>query len=169
MMRLLAKQRASHVQILSRAVFGFAAFVLMLFALGLILQRVYYSVATKWEPGAQTKTALLSAIGYVIIAIAVFDVAKFIVEEEVVQSREKQTASQARQSLTKFISTIAIAVFLEALVTVFRVSTERVADMLYPTFLLVAGTLLVLGLGVFQRLSASVEERVESDEVREEV
>jgi hypothetical protein len=53
-------------------------------------------------------------------------------------------------------------VFLEALVTVFRVSTEHVADMLYPTFLLVAGTLLVLGLGVFQRLSASVEQRVEA-------
>jgi len=149
MMRLFAKQRAAHVQTLSRAAFGFAALVLMLFALGLILQGVYYSVTAIWEPGAQTKTALLGAIGYVIIAIAVFDVAKFLVEEEVVQSREKQTASEARLSLTKFISTIAIAVFLEALVTVFRVSTEHVADMLYPTFLLVAGTLLVLGLGVF--------------------
>jgi len=111
--------------------------------------------------GAQDKTALLGAVGYVIIAIAVFDVAKFLIEEEVVQSREKQTASEARLSLTKFISTIAIAVFLEALVTVFRVSTDNVAEMLYPTFLLVAGTLLVLGLGAFQRLSAAVEERVE--------
>jgi hypothetical protein len=148
------------VQIVSRLVFGFAALVLMLFALGLILQGVYYSAASMLA-GAQDKTALLGAVGYVIIAIAVFDVAKFLIEEEVVQSREKQTASEARLSLTKFISTIAIAVFLEALVTVFRVSTDNGAEMLYPTFLLVAGTLLVLGLGMFQRLSAAVEERVE--------
>src|SRR5688572_26982541 len=117
----------------------------MLLALGLILQGVYYAVVAIWQPGVQTKTALLTAIGYVIIATAVFDVAKFLVEEEVVQSREKQTASEARLTLTKFLSTIAMAVFLEALVMVFQVSTEHVADMLYPTFLLVAGTLLVLG------------------------
>ncbi len=91
-----------------------------------------------------------------------FDVAKFLVEEEVVQSREKQTASEARLSLTKLILTTALAVFLEAQVMVFQVGTEHVADMLYPTFLLVAGTLLVLGLGVFQRLSAEVEQRVEN-------
>jgi archaellum biogenesis protein FlaJ (TadC family) len=150
------------VHTLSRAVFAFAALVLMLLALGLILQGVYYAATAIWAPDTHTKTALLNAIGYVVIAIAVFDVAKFLVEEEVVQSREKQTASEARLSLTKFISTIAIAVFLEALVMVFQVGTERVADMLYPTFLLVAGTLLVLGLGVFQRLSAEVEQRVEN-------
>ncbi len=158
----------SPVQMFSRTVFGFAALVLMLLALGLILQGVYYSAAAMWEPGTQTKTAFLGAIGYVIIAIAVFDVAKFLVEEEVVQSREKQTASEARLSLTKFISTIAIAVFLEALVMVFQVGTERVADMLYPTFLLVAGTLLVLGLGIFQRLSADVEQRVENGSLPED-
>lgn len=146
----------------SRAVFGFAALVLMLLALGLILQGCYYAAVAVWQPGVQGKTALLAGIGYVIIAIAVFDVAKFLVEEEVVQSRDKQTASETRLSLTKFISTIAIAVFLEALVMVFQVSTERIADILYPTFLLVAGTLLVLGLGVFQRLSADVEQRVEN-------
>jgi archaellum biogenesis protein FlaJ (TadC family) len=150
------------VHTLSRAVFAFAALVLMLLALGLILQGIYYAATAIWAPDTHTKTALLNAIGYVVIAIAVFDVAKFLVEEEVVQSREKQTASEARLSLTKFISTIAIAVFLEALVMVFQVGTERVADMLYPTFLLVAGTLLVLGLGVFQRLSAEVEQRVEN-------
>ena len=71
--------------------------------------------------------------------------------------------AEARRSLTKFISTIAIAVFLEALVTVFRVSTENTAEMLYPTLLLVAGTFLVLGLGLFQRLSAMVEQQVEGE------
>src|SRR5215208_3003392 len=74
----------------------------MLLALGLILQGLYYPVVEFLSPGPQGKIALLGAVGYVIIAIAVFDVAKFLVEEEVLNRREKQTASDARRSLTKF-------------------------------------------------------------------
>jgi hypothetical protein len=151
------------VQLLSRLVFAFASFVLMLLALGLIVQGLYYPVVELARPGPQGKIALLGAVGYVIIAIAVFDVAKFLIEEEVLNRREKRRASDARRSLTKFISTIAIAVFLEALVTVFQVTTEDVSQMLYPTLLLVAGTLLVIGLGLFQRLSATVEQEVEGE------
>jgi hypothetical protein len=90
-------------------------------------------------------------------------------EEEVIHEREKRTASEARRSLTRFISTIAIAVFLEALVTVFRVSSDRVTEMLYPPLLLIAGTGLILGLGMYQRLSAAVERQVdERDRQKEE-
>ncbi len=151
------------MQLLSRVVFGFASGALMLLALGLIVQGLYYPVVEFLSPGPQGKIALLGAVGYIIIAIAVFDVAKFLVEEEVLSRTVKQTASDARRSLTKFISTIAIAVFLEALVTVFRVSTEDTAQMLYPTLLLIAGTFLVLGLGIYQRLSATVEQEIEGE------
>jgi hypothetical protein len=36
--------------------------------------------------------------------------------------------------------------------------------MLYPTLLLISGTLLVLGLGLYQRLSVTVERQVEAKE-----
>ncbi|MBD2750342.1 hypothetical protein IC232_27155 [Microvirga sp. BT688] len=99
-----------------------------------------------------------------IISIAVFDVAKFLIEEEVLNGRERRIASEARRSLTKFISTIAIAIFLEALVTVFRVSAAEVTQLLYPTLLLVAATLLIVGLGLYQRLSATVERQVDAND-----
>ena len=57
--------------------------------------------------------ALLTAIGYVVIAMAVFDLAKYFVEEEVIRAREMRNPGEARRSLTKFISTISIAVFIE--------------------------------------------------------
>ena len=148
------------MQFLSRFVFAFASFVLMLLALGLIVQGLYYPLVELARPGPQGKIALLGAVGYVIIAIAVFDVAKFLIEEEVLNRREKRRASDARRSLTKFISTIAIAVFLEALVTVFRVSQDNVTELIYPTMLFIAAILLVVGLGIYQRLSAEVEQQV---------
>lgn len=154
----------------SRAMFGLAALVLMLLSLGMILQGIYQPFAAFRRSTDEGSMALLIGVGYVIIAIAVFDVAKFLVEEEVLQNSEKRKPSEARRSLTSFISTIAIAVFLEALVTVFRVSHDRVPEMIYPTLLLVAGTGLVLGLGVYQRLSVTVEREVEegaSDDVAE--
>ena len=70
--------------------------------------------------------------------------------------------SEARRSLTKFISTIAIAVFIEALVMVFRQGSQDIALVLYPVAVLLTGILIILGLGLYQRLSADVEQQVEA-------
>jgi hypothetical protein len=156
------------VQLMSRALFGVAGLALMVLSLGMILQGLYQPFAAFLRSGLDDKTVMLEAVGYVIIAVAVFDVARFLIEEEVVLETQKRKASEARRSLTKFVSTIVIAVFLESLVTVFRVSTERIAEMLYPTFLFLAGTLLILTLGVYQRLSATVEQQVEDTDPEEE-
>lgn len=145
---------------ISRATFGIAAAVLALFALVLAGNAVSDFLFAAWALQHVGPTAL-SGIGYVVVSIAVFDVAKYLAEEEVVRGRELRVASEARRSLTRFISTIAIAVFLEALVTVFRVAQEDVTKLFYPTFLLIAAILLVLGLGVYQRLSVAVERQVE--------
>jgi len=143
----------------SRIIFAIAAAILMLLALLLIADVLVRTVSTflAWQG---VGISALAGIGYVVVAIAVFDVAKYLFDEEVIRAREMRAASETRRSLTRFISTIAIAVFLEALVTVFRVSQEDVAKLLYPTLLLAAAILLVVGLGVYQRLSAEVEERV---------
>ena len=144
----------------SRGIFGIAAIVLALFAIVLA-----GSAVTDFMIAALSREHLglsaLSGIGYVVVSIAVFDVAKYLIEEEVVRGRELRVASEARRSLTRFISTIAIAVFLEALVTIFRVTPENVTNLIYPTFLLISAILLVLGLGVYQRLSVTVERQVE--------
>jgi putative Mn2+ efflux pump MntP len=152
------------VQRVSSFVFAIASISLALLALALIALGGFEMYEAFTKPDGKMKGAVLSAVGYVIIAIAVFDVAKFLMEEEVFNGRERRIASEARRSLTKFVSTIAIAIFLEALVVVFRVSADQVEQLVYPTLLFVAGTLLILGLGVFQRLSASVENEVEEQD-----
>jgi hypothetical protein len=150
---------ASLFDTLSRIVFGVAATILMLLAVVLIGDVILQFASVVWSR-QQVSMSALTGIGYVVVAIAVFDVAKYLIEEEVVRAREMRAAGEARRSLTQFISTIAIAVFLEALVTVFRVSKDNVTDLVYPTMLLLAAILLVVGLGVYQRLSAEVERQV---------
>lgn len=147
---------------ISRSVFALASLVLMLIALGLSFYSaglIGVALAGSWSDAGHR---LLESIGYVVIAMAVFDVAKYFVEEEVIRGREMRLASEARRSLTKFISTISIAVFIEGLVLVFRQSGQDVALVLYPSAILVTGVAIIVGLGIYQRLSADVEAQVEA-------
>lgn len=149
----------------TRVAFSIVAMVLGLFALTMSVYGIgqtFYALVY-WESFGD---AVLRGVGYIVISIAVFEVAKYLVEEEVMRGREMRSPGEARRSLTKFISTISIAVFLEALVTVFRVSHTNVADLIYPAVLLLTATAMVIGLGVFQRLSATVEAQVGAKDQR---
>ena len=150
------------MEFISRGVFGIASAVLMLIALALSIYSAGLIVVALRGPWAEAGNGLLESIGYVVIAMAVFDVAKYFVEEEVIRGREMRLASEARRSLTKFISTIAIAVFIEALVMVFRQGQQDVGLILYPVAVLITAILIILGLGGYQRLSASVEGEVDA-------
>jgi hypothetical protein len=149
------------MEYVSRGVFGIASVVLMLIALALSVYSAGLILLALRSPWAEAGPGLLESIGYVVIAMAVFDVAKYFVEEEVIRGREMRLASEARRSLTKFVSTIAIAVFIEGLVLVFRQSGQDIAMILYPAAILLMGIVIILGLGVYQRLSADVEGQVD--------
>lgn len=99
----------------------------------------------------------LDAIGLIVISLAVFDIAKYLYEEQVVRERELRTLREAREALTKFLIIIVIAVTLEALVFIFRTGTNRMTELFYPTGLLLASVVLVVGLGWYQRTSLGVE------------
>jgi hypothetical protein len=156
------------MELVSRAVFGLASAVLMLIALALSIYSAGLIAVALRGSWTDAGSELLGAIGYVVIAVAVFDVAKYFVEEEVIRGREMRLPSEARRSLTKFVSTIAIAVFIEALVMVFRQGSKDVALILYPAAVLCTGILIILGLGLYQRLSAEVEQQVEAKDKVEE-
>ncbi len=147
--------------ILTRGAFAIAGTALMLLACGLLYYAGVQVISAYYTPEVDVGSVLLEAVGYTIIAIAVFDVGKYLLEEEAIRAREMRQVGEARRSMTKFISTIIIAVFLEALVAVFEASkSDDVSTMVYPTLLLVAGVGLLIGLGVYQWLSSKVEHQV---------
>lgn len=149
---------------LSRIVYGVIAIILLLLAVVLAGDAVFQFFREALVGGEVTEAAL-AGIGYMVVAIATFEIARYLTEEEVVRGHEIQLASEARRSLTRLVSTVAVAIFLEALVIVFHVGKENVPQLIYPTFLLIAAILIVVGLGFYQRLSASVEDRVEEKDI----
>lgn len=142
---------------ISRWWFGAVGATLALLATGLVLTGMYQVGVSLFSSGEYLNQRLLTAVGYVVIAIAVFDVAKYLLEEEVVRERELRRVGEVRRSLTRFTSTILIAVLLEAIVLIFKFAEDDISLTVYPAVLLFAGVAMLIGLGLFQRLAATAE------------
>lgn len=130
---------------------------IILLIIGLLL--VAYGIHDLWlavnSNSAAVTDKLLDAIGLIVISIALFDVSKYLMEEEVLKKKRlTRSHEDVRQTLTKFMSIIAIAVCMEALVFIFRAGKTNVATLLYPILLLLAGVAVVIGLAVYLRISA---------------
>lgn len=152
---------------ISRIIFGGLAMLLVVMGVGMVAVACYEVVLALTESIADIGANILGAIGYAVIAIAIFDVAKYIWEEETLEPRPAHIVRGARQRLTKFVSTIIIVVFLEAIVTIFVASKTELSLMIYPVLLLLTGVILLVGLGVYLRLSGAAETLVENKEGKE--
>lgn len=134
-------------------------FVYALISLSLVLISITMMAVALWDIGVSIQEkdllikALLDAIGLIVIGMAVFDVAKFLLEEEVFRDSVNKSPGKQRGTLLKFLVIIAIAVCLEALVFIFDAGRKDISDLVYPTFLLLAGVMVVIGLGVYHKLT----------------
>ncbi|PLY04184.1 MAG: hypothetical protein C0625_17110 [Arcobacter sp.] len=100
---------------------------------------------------------MLQSVGTVIISMAILDISKYMIEEEVLRSKELREAKEARRTLTKIMTIIAIAVSVEGLVYIFKAGTEDIKLLIYPAILIITSVIVIIGLGIYQKLSYSVE------------
>ena len=132
------------------------ALVLMLLAVVLVVAAAW-TLVTRTVAGESNTFNLLHSVGLIIVSVAVFDVGKFLFEEEVLHERELRSIREARRSLTKFMTIIIVALSLEALVLVFETKQEQVSALLYPSIVMGSAVLALVGLGVFQWLSSKAD------------
>lgn len=138
--------------LLGRAAYGLISLSFGLISLAMIGVAIW-GIGTSIHEKTLLVTALLDAIGLIVIGMAVFDVAKFLAEEEVFKTVDVKSPAKQRGTLIKFLVIISIAVTLEALVFILDAGKKDISLLIYPTFLLIAAVLLVVSLGVYQKLS----------------
>lgn len=156
------------------ASFFFTAFYVLI-AATLVGIALTVTASAIWDMAEMISSArfsidrLLERVTLVVIAMAIIDVGKYLWEEEVMRDRELRSATEARQSLTKFMVIICIAVSLEALVHIARVHTdEDMSGLVYPAVLLASAVFAMVGLGVYQKLSTSIERKDGDDDNRKQ-
>jgi hypothetical protein len=138
---------------LARLLFVLVALALFTLAISLVVSGSWQLVrgALGSEIGIYN---LMNGVGLLIVSLAIADVAKFVVEENVVRDREMRSPAEALRSMTKFMTIIIIALSLEAVVGIFEAGREKnFAQMLYPAVVMAAAIFALVALGLFQFLS----------------
>jgi len=153
-------------QILSTIIYLFAALTLTgmsLMIMGWSVYEVVINIPKRGElipPILQSGNfipLMLQSVGSIIIAAAIIDVAKYMIEEEVFLNKELREPEEARKTITKIMVIISIAVSIEGLVYVFKAGTKDVTLLLYPASLILVSAFLIVGLGIYQKLSLTIE------------
>ena len=143
-------------RVVSMAVHLIAALALTLLSCAFIVEAVYQTFVVVVAGDGPVAT-MLDAVSLVIIALAVFDVAKFLVDEEISRDKEMRSAREARQTLTKFMTIVIIVLSLEGIVYVFEAGKEDITNLVYPVMLLAVVLLMVVSLGAYHRLTRTEE------------
>jgi len=134
----------------------FAALILIIMSLFIMGWAVYELIASAPVKGIFIPK-MLQSVGAIVISAAIIDVAQYMIEEEVFMSKELRDPREARRTLTKIIVIITIAVSIEGLVYIFKAGTENMALLIYPAWLLFVSSILIVSLGIYQKLSATIE------------
>ncbi len=158
---------SSFYAFIALAYFFLATLALMFLSLGLLLMG-FWDIYQTIRDGGDIIAATLDTVGLLIVGFAIMETAKFVAEEEIIRKRELRSAHESRRSLTKFITIVVIAASLEALVMVFRANHGQTSAALYPSILLIASTLALVGLGLYQWLSSRIDRRGEVSEKRDQ-
>lgn len=124
--------------------------ILALFTLGYSVFEFGHSVFIKANLSIES---IFKPVIALTLGLAIFDLAKTVLEQEVVfKSYSKRGASEYKV-LVKFSITIIIALLIEALMVVFKIAIHSYDEMIHAFYLIAGVSVLMLALGSFIYLS----------------
>ena len=95
---------------------------------------------------------------FVTLALAIFDLGKTILEEEILMHKDIFRHSSTRRTITRFISTILIAVSIEALLTMFKAALGQTEYVIPAVLMMFAVVGLLVALAIYVYLGAKAED-----------
>ena len=127
---------------------------------GALLWVAFADIARLFDAG-QARDALhlrpFGAIIFLTLALAVFDLGKTILEEEVLMHKDIFRHSSTRRTITRFVAAILIAVSIEALLLMFKAALGQGEGMLAAVWMMFTAIGLLVGLGIYVFLGAQAE------------
>ncbi len=121
-------------------------FALVLFVITCFLfQKGFFSLFDNQAIGIEHMFESAIAIT---LALAIFDLAKTLIEQEVL-GRTKKEEGGIQKTMVRFLGSIIIALAIEALMLVFKLAIGDLSQMIYAIYLIGGVSLLLLGLSVY--------------------
>ena len=144
------------IKILSNFAYTIGCLCLYLISLWIITAAIV-GIITDLRSDHFTIYKLLDDVALIVFSVAVIDVSKYLMIEEVLKGDDNRSPRDARRAFTKFVIIIITALSLEGLVITIETVKTDVTHLIYPIFLFFTATILMVGLGVYQKLNADSE------------
>lgn len=125
---------------------GFTMIALSLFIVGYAMFEFLYSFLFKMDLSIDTVFKPIIALT---LGLAIFDLAKTVLEQEVFFKSYSKNPKIELQVFTKFLITIIIALSIEALMVVFKIAMENYHEMINAFYLIAGISIIILALGAF--------------------
>jgi len=109
------------------------------------------------EPSHVESVRPFSAIIFITLGLAIFDLSKTILEEEVLMHKDIFRHSSTRRTITRFMAAILIAVSIEALLLMFKSAIGAGDYLSSATWMMLSAVALMIGLGLYVYLGAKAE------------
>jgi hypothetical protein len=104
---------------------------------------------------------------FLTLALAIFDLGKTTIEEEVLMQKDILRHSSTRRTITRFIATILIAVSIEALLLMFKSVLGSSEYLVNAVAMMATSVGLLIGLGIYVYLGAKAEALLKSNNMRQ--
>ena len=134
---------------LTKSFYVITGFTLMALSLITILFSLYDFATYIFSKQNLALEMIFKPIIALTLGIAIFDLAKTILEQEVFfKSYSKESIVEIKM-LTKFLITIIIALSIEALIVVFKIAIDNYHDMIHAFYLIGGISLILISLTIF--------------------
>jgi hypothetical protein len=126
-----------------------AGFSMIVLSIITILFSLYDFVSFLFSSHAVSLEMIFKPIIALTLSIAIFDLAKTILEQEVFFKSYSKNSKVETKILTKFLTTIIIALSIEALIVVFKIAINDYVQMINAFYLIAGISLILISLTIF--------------------
>ena len=145
----------SIVERVNKLVMGMGGILLGIVAIFLILYGAYIFVAMLIFSDHQKELLheIFTSIISITIGLAIYDLAKNMLENEVLFKALEYGNETQSKTLIKFLTSIIIALSIESLMAVFKIVLDDYSKIINAFYLIIGVTLLIVGTGIYNYLS----------------
>lgn len=133
----------------TRFIYGLFGFILAGFALTLITYALYIVGIPVFGEGEDLLSSLFRSIIALTLGLAIFDLSKTILEHEVFYKRLSRKNNLENRLLARFLTSIIIALSIEALMVVFKIALSDYSQMLHAFYLIAGIGIMIVSLSLF--------------------
>jgi len=129
--------------------YGLFAFALIAIALLLFVSGIQSFFVFEISPSHFKIKDVFEATILMTLALAIFDLAKTLIEEEILGRHKEQNISGPHKTMVRFLGSIIIALSIEALMLVFKFAITDPAQLIYAMYIIGGVAMLLIGLAVY--------------------